>query len=200
MDSVSTHVGSLHTRIENAKAFLSEHPGEKIACAATIFGIAHTTLYSSIARDKRPKPDIEVKRGGNNKILDEHQTEVIHRFVRSLLAFGIDPSHGVVFNAIVSLKHAHSPERSAPTPRWFRTWWKANNLHEITTEPLEVEEFTDTHEKNIRAWFVDYRQTLRALQIKNKKSIVNFDAAGFRISSMIGRKVSAPSDISQVRT
>ena len=112
MDSVS-----LQTRISDAKTFLLENPDERTACAAQIFKIRPTTLYSSIATDKKSsfsdmksfsnkKSSSSAKsaRGGQNKILEEHQVKAIHHFIRSLLAQGIKPSHGVVFNAIVNLK------------------------------------------------------------------------------------------------
>lgn len=198
MDSVPNNADSLQTRIDNAKAFLRENPDEKIACAAQIFKLAHTTLYGSIARDK--KPISRGQRGGQNKILDEHHVKVVHQFIRYLLAYGIEPSRGVVFNAIVNLKHAQNPENKAPTQRWFRTWWKSNNLHKITTKPLAVVQFTAGQEMDIRAWFVDYRQALGALQIKNEKNIVNFDEAGFRVGCMRGLKILAPVDVLEVRT
>lgn len=193
MDSVPNNADSLQTRIDNAKAFLRENPDEKIACAAQIFKLAHTTLYGSISRDK--KPISRGQRGGQNKILDEHQVKVIHQFIRSLLAYGIEPSRGVVFNAIVNLKRTQNPENNAPTQRWFRTWWKSNNLHKITTKPLAVVQFTAGQEMDIRAWFVGYRQALGALQIKNEKNIVNFDEAGFRVGCMRGHKILAPVDV-----
>ena len=153
MDSVS-----LQTRISDAKTFLLENPDERTACAAQIFKIRPTTLYSSIATDMKSsfsdmKSSSSAKsaRGGQNKILEEHQVKAIYHFIRSLLAQGIQPSHGVVFNAIVSLKRGQNPESSGPTLRWFRTWWKKNNLHKIKTKPLAMIRFTAAQEKDIQA-------------------------------------------------
>ena len=194
MDSVS-----LQTRISDAKTFLLENPDERTACAAQIFKIRPTTLYSSIATDKKSSSSAKSARGGQNKILEEHQVKAIHHFIRSLLAQGIQPSHGVVFNAIVSLKRGQNPESSGPTLRWFRTWWKKNNLHKIKTKPLAMIRFTAAQEKDIQAWFVDYRQALKTLQIKTKKNIVNFDEAGFRVGCMKGHQILAPTDVLEVR-
>ena len=203
---------SLQTRISDAKTFLLENPDERTACAAQIFKIRPTTLYSSIATDKKSsfsdmksssnkKSSSSAKsaRGGQNKILEEHQVKAIHHFIRSLLAQGIQPSHGVVFNAIVGLKRGQNPESSGPTLRWFRTWWKKNNLHKIKTKPLAMIQFTAAQEKDIQAWFVDYRQALKTLQIKTKKNIVNFDEAGFRVGCMKGHQILAPTDVLEVR-
>ena len=82
MDTVSTC-------IIDAKTFLKENPKETIACAARIFQLPETTLYNSIIRSKKPVK----KTGGHNKILEEHQVKAIHKFIRSLLAYGIQPSH-----------------------------------------------------------------------------------------------------------
>ena len=104
-----------------------ENPDERTACAAQIFKIRPTTLYSSIAThmksssNKKSSSSAKSAGGEQNKILEEHQVKAIHHFIRSLLAQGIQPSHGVVFNAIVSLKRGQNPESSGPTLRWFRT-------------------------------------------------------------------------------
>ena len=59
--------------------------------------------------------------------------------------------------------------------------------------------FTAAQEEDIQAWFVDYRQALKTLQIKTKKNIVNFDEAGFRVGCMKGHQILAPTDVLEVR-
>ena len=108
MSSKSQSIDPLQTRIANAKTYLSKNPTKKRIEAATVFGIHPTTLYTSIARDT--KPASEKQRGENNKILAEHQEKAIYHFVRSLLSYSIQPTHGVVFNAVIALKHAHMYE------------------------------------------------------------------------------------------
>lgn len=149
MDSLPNSIDSLQTRIDGAKAFLRENPHERIASAADIFKLHHTTLYNSISRDKKPPSGL--KRGGHNKILDEHQTETIHQFIRSSLEHGVQPSREAVFSAIVSLKRAQDPERKDPTQRWFSTWWKNNNLDEITSKPPAVAQSTTPQEEAMEA-------------------------------------------------
>lgn len=186
----------LSTRIDDAKAFLKENPDEKIAHVADKFCLHHTTLYSSIAHDKKPVSNI--KKGGQNKILDEDQVGAVHKFIRSLLAYGIQPTHDVVYNAIVNLKRVQDPEKKSPTQRWFRGWWKTSNLHKIKTKPLAFVRFTAAQEKDVKTWFVDYRNVLKELEIKSKKDIINFDEAGFRVGCMKGRDIIVPADVLQV--
>ena len=78
----------------NAKTFLLENPTKKPIHAATVFGIFPQTLYSLIARDKKPGSEMKKSehKGGNNKILEEHQEKAIHHFIRSLLAYNIQPN------------------------------------------------------------------------------------------------------------
>ena len=80
---------SIATRVQNAKQFLLENPKESIVCAARIFNLVDTTLYSLIEREKTPLKPTE----GQNKILEEHQVRAIHEFIRSLIAYGIQPTH-----------------------------------------------------------------------------------------------------------
>jgi hypothetical protein len=43
-----------------------------------------------------------------NQVLQEYHTLALHKFIRSLLASGILPTHTIVSNAICSLKKAGS--------------------------------------------------------------------------------------------
>lgn len=199
MDSVTPHSAkSLQRRINEAKAVLREHPDKKIAHVADTFQLHHQTLYASIRRDKTRGSG--AKRGGQNKILGEHEAEAIHKYVRSLIAYGIQPSQAVVFNAIVALKRAQDPEKKPPTQRWFRTWWKESSLYKITTKPLATVRFTAALEKDIKSWFSDYRQILMTLRIKDRKNLINFDPAGLRVGCMKGDEIVVPTDVSEVCT
>ena len=61
------------TRIQRAKAFLHENPDEQPITAARIYKLQPTTLWSSLTR-----PESSGIRGGQNKILQEHQKQAIH--------------------------------------------------------------------------------------------------------------------------
>lgn len=198
VSNITTSSRPLEARINDAKAFLKENPGKKIAHAARKFEIHLSTLYSAIARDKNPR--VPKKRGGQNKILGTHQVEALQIFIRSLLAYDIQPSPGVVFNAILRLKRSQNPGKKDPTRRWFNAWWKSSNLHMIKPQPLAVDGLTAAQEKDVRTWFRDYKRVLKTLSIKNKKDIINFDEAGFRVGCMKGHKLIVPKDISTVRT
>lgn len=62
----------------------------------------------------------------------------------------MQPTHNVIFGAILGLKHAQNPENDEPTRRWFKTWWKENNLHKITTKPLAVIRFTAAQDTDVK--------------------------------------------------
>ena len=78
------------TYINNVKTFLKEHPDEKVACIAIIFDLAHLTLKNSIAKDS--KPVSTVINNEQNRILESHQVNVIHKFIQFLLIHNIQPS------------------------------------------------------------------------------------------------------------
>ena len=78
MDSVSQSINPLRTSITNAKTFLSDNLAKKPLHAATLFGISSQTLYTLIARNK--KPVFEKQRGENNKILVRAPSESFSLF------------------------------------------------------------------------------------------------------------------------
>src|SRR4051794_19363361 len=89
------------TRIQHAKEFLQENPGEKANTAARIFGLQPTTLRSAL--NGAPTSGI---RGGHNKILQEHHKEAIHQFIWSLLAYEIQPTYQLVITQFAA-SNAH---------------------------------------------------------------------------------------------
>ena len=179
-----------HVRIQNAKQFMLNNPSESTAVAARIYGLAATTLYDAKKRAGPDKP-----RGGQNKILENYQVEALHAFIRSLLAHGIQPSHGLIFNAIRTLKRAQNPDFEGPSQRWFRKWWKDSNLHKIKTKPLAVVRYSAGQASDVQIWFDNYRRILEELKIVDKRNIINFDEAGFRVGCMKGHEIIVPTDV-----
>ena len=51
--------------------------------------------------------------------------------------------------------------------------------------------------KDVEAWFADYRVVLRELNIKNKRNIINFDEAAFRVGYMKGHEILVPTDVKE---
>jgi hypothetical protein len=101
-DVVPVPVPTRAERIENAKQFLKENPTETIACAARIYDLTETTLYSSIRRQKDEAE--KTGRGGHNKILSQDETNAFHKLIRSLLMGGIPSTHNLLFGAVSFLK------------------------------------------------------------------------------------------------
>jgi hypothetical protein len=179
------------TRIQHAKAFLQENPDERPITAARIYDLQSSTLYSSIQIP--PKGT----RGGQNKILQQHHLEALHLFIRSLLAYSIQPTYQLVYNAICGLKRAQDANFKAPTLRWFSGWWKDSGLHKIKSKPLAVIRLTAQQEQEVQRWFKEYCVTLNKYKIK-RKNIVNFDEAGFRVGCVKGQYILVPLDIQEV--
>lgn len=105
MGFVSQHINPLQMRIANPKTYLLENPIKKPAHAATIYDIFPSILYSLIIHNKKSVSKTSGNKGGNNKILGEHQKKAIHDFIQNLLIYNIQPTYRVVFNVIIALKH-----------------------------------------------------------------------------------------------
>ena len=69
-------------RIVSAKKFLLKNPEKTKTCAARIFNISMKTIKSSIKRQS------ENQREKHNQILNVHQTQIMHEFIKSLLTQG----------------------------------------------------------------------------------------------------------------
>ena len=150
--------------------------------------------YEAISRP------LNIKRrcGGHNKILQEHQKEALHLFIRSLLASQIQPTYQLIFNAICNLKRAQNPDKfKAPSLAWFSGWWKKNGLHKIKAKPLAIVRLTAQREQDVTQWFKGYKTAIKEYGIK-KRNIVNFDEAGFRVGCPKGQYLLVPADILEV--
>ena len=185
---------STANRLHSAKEFLFNNPSETKACVARIFGLPVTTLKNSIARNTPNKID---HRGGQNKILEQHQVEAIHKFIRSLLTHNIPPTKSLLFSSIQHLKRREDANFQGPSKRWFRGWWQANKLHTIKTKPLAAIRYSAAQVDDVHRWFDGYRVALRELRIKDKRNIINFDEAGFRVGCMKGQEILVPDDVNE---
>lgn len=183
---------SPETRLQKARDFLQENPNEKPMIAAKIYDIPPSTLYSAIKRGWECR-----QTGGQNQVLQEHHTLALHKFIRSLLVYGILPTHTVVFNAICSLKKAQDPNRKAPSYSWFTKWWRSSNIKKIKSKPIATARFTAQQEDDVCKWFKKYQSTLKEYNIK-RKNVINFDEAGFRVGCSKGQFILVPDDINEV--
>ena len=151
-------INDFPTRLQHAKEFLRENPEEQVTTAARIYALQPSTLYSSLKRT--PTSGI---RGGHNKILQDYHKEALHSFIRSLLAFGIQPTYQLIYNSICNLKRAqnNSAEFKAPTLKWFSHWWQNSGLHKIKSKPLAVIRLTAQQEQDVQRWFKAYKATIK---------------------------------------
>jgi hypothetical protein len=98
-------------RIVSAKRFLQENFTEIIACAARIYPLVIFTLHDSIKYDKDETRMSQ--RDEHNKVLQEHEVETLHEFIKSLLLYDISSSNELVFDAISALKLAEQKDASS---------------------------------------------------------------------------------------
>jgi hypothetical protein len=151
---IPNDIDSLEMRLQKAREFLQENSSERPITAARIYNIP-STLYDAMKRGWEHR-----QTGGQNRILQEYHTQALHKFIRSLLASGILPTHAIVYNAICSLKKTQDPNSKAPSYSWFTKWWKSSNIKRIKSKPLATVRFTAQQEHDVRQWFRKYQSTL----------------------------------------
>jgi hypothetical protein len=66
---------------------------------------------------------------------------------------------------------------------------KANHLHKIKTKLLSIIRFEVDHEEAVIDWFLKYKNTLKCLNIRKKRNIINFDENDFRLKCMKKQKI-----------
>ncbi len=167
--------------MNQAKKFLRENLIESQDVAAKIFNVNSKSLSAFIKRGSDEKNE------EHNKMLQKHEINAFDDYIRSLLKYEILSTSEIVFSAIVELKRAH--RRSASSKRWFRNWWKQDHLHKIRTKSLSIIRFEVDHEKAVVDWFLKYKNTLRILNIRRRRNIMNFDEIDFRSECMKKQKI-----------
>ena len=158
---------------------------ESKSVTAKIHEVNVKTLISFMRRMKSIH-----EREKNTVILNESQTRAVHQFIRFLLIHEIQPTHEVVYSVVLSLKHAQDVKRKSSSRRWFWGWWKQTNLHKIKIKSLTTQRVETIDEKDVRDWFLFYRNELQKL-----KNIINFDETGFQIECMKRQKIIVSDDI-----
>jgi hypothetical protein len=178
------------TRIQHAKAFLTEHPEETITTASRIFKLSRTTLSSSIHATPH------VRHGGQNRILTPSQEQSINRFIQSYLDHNQLPTKGVILGAITYLRRLES--LPPPSNSWFKKWWKTQPIHKIRTKPIARVRISAQDTKEVKEWFKKYKEAVDKYQVQ-KENIFNFDETGFRVGCPRGEEIYVPLDVKEVR-
>jgi hypothetical protein len=101
----------------------------------------------------------------------------------------MQPTYPLIYKSICLLKQESHPNSA--------TWWKKAQLHKIKSKPLAAIRITAQQEKDVEAWFKEYRKTLIRYKIQ-RRNILNFDEAGFRIGCLTGQEILVPEDILEV--
>jgi hypothetical protein len=98
--------GTRAMRIAAAKQYLQENSIEIMKCAASIFKLTFSTLHSFIKHDKDVEFEVlsSSQYDEQNKVLQKHEIDALHEFIKSLLSYDISSTHELVFSAISTLK------------------------------------------------------------------------------------------------
>ena len=92
-------------RVFDAKKFLQENPEKTMIIVSRIFQFSRSTLQSSINREKTTTTSSNRKsQSGLNKNLKNHETQIVHEFIRRLLIYSIPFIKPLIFNSIRNLK------------------------------------------------------------------------------------------------
>ena len=94
----------------------------------------------------------------------------------------------MVYGVICALKEAE--QREAPSEQWFRGWLLKNKdtIKTTRTKVIPRSRVTAQDEKDIEAWFVEYKQFVHKMGIK-RVDIWNFDETGFQIGVTCGEDI-----------
>jgi hypothetical protein len=179
------------TRIQHAKAFLTDHPQETITTASRIYQLSRTTLSSSISATQKP-----LRKGGQNRILTPSQEQSLNRFIQSYLNHSQLPTRGVVLGAITCLRKLDGKPR--PSDSWFTKWWKTQPIHKITTKPIARDRISAQDVKEVKEWFKKYKEVVKKYQVQSQ-DIFNFDETGFRVGCPKGEEIFVPLDVKEVK-
>jgi hypothetical protein len=84
-------------------------------------------------------------------------------------------------------KRSHRLKTSSK--KWFRDWWKQDHLHKIKTKSLSIIRFEVDHQRAMIEWFSKYKTVLKALNIRKRRNILNFDEIDFRTKCLKSQKI-----------
>ncbi len=100
-------------RIAVAKQYLQENLIEIMICADRIFKLIISTLHNFIKHDKDVEFEVlslSQQHDKHNKVLEKHETDALHEFIKLLLSYDISSTHELVFDAISALKLAEKDD------------------------------------------------------------------------------------------
>ena len=120
--------------------------------------------------------------------MTEAQEEAVFWFCSEQQEIGLGATPSVIYAAICQLRQQekHNP----PSHVWFRNWLKKNlSLHTFKTKPIVHVRVTTHTEEGLKAFFVEYQNTLTKYGIKRAKYIYNMDQSRVRIGCPTGEIV-----------
>src|SRR5208282_5429794 len=100
--------------MDKAIAFKHAHPNEKATTAARIYNVNDRTVRTKLRR-ARQRGRVEVKHGGQNKMLSDAQVNAIYKYVEDSYLSGYGATKAMVFAAIGCLKANEIPPKEGPS-------------------------------------------------------------------------------------
>ena len=182
--------------------WLEDEPGEKASTAAILFQVNPASIRMRQYRKRHQERNSRGTynhHGGNNVILTEAQEVGIFRFCLEPLEAGLGATFSIIYAAICHLRQQE--KQNPPSLVWFRQWLKKNpTLHTIKTKPIAHVRLTIHSEADLKAFFIEYQNTLTKYGIRRAEYIYNMDESGVRVGCPNGETVIVPTEIKELST
>ena len=142
------------TRLNEAKAWLTENPSESVRVASKIFKIPQSTLQSSVTR----KPNPQVRHGGHNRVLSDSQILALKKWILCQYEKGLGATRHMTYAAVCHLRKPLQP----PSQSWLTKFIKNDlqDFHIIKTKPISRQRSTAQDKSLVSEWFQNYSQFL----------------------------------------
>ena len=180
----------------------AEEPCEKASTAAKIFHVNQSSIRMRQHRQRNQERNTRGtfnQHGGNNLILTEAQEEAVFRFCHDQLKMGLGATPSIIYAAIHHL--SQQEQLNPPSQIWSRKWLKKNpTLYTIKSKPIAHARVATHSEEDLKAFFVEYQNTLTIYGIKRAKYIYNMDKSGVRVGCPSGEIVIVPTHVKELYT
>ena len=112
---------------------------------------------------------------------------------------GLGATPSIFYAAICHLRQQE--QHNPPSQIWFRKWLKKNpTLHTIKSKPIAYARVATHSEEDLKAFFLEYQNTLTKYGIKRAKYIYNMDESEVRVGCPSGEIVVVPTHVKGLYT
>jgi hypothetical protein len=144
--------------MDKAIAFKRAHPNEKATTAARIYKVSVDTVRTNLQREGIQR-GLQVKHGGQNKVLSDVQVEAIYKYVEDSYLSGYSATKAMVYTAIGCLRANQIPPKDPLSWRWFQTFMKAypELFKALKTKAIARVRVSAADVEEVKDWFQGFR-------------------------------------------